>query len=117
MTESLIDLRARLELLKEFGVAQHDPTTGMVAFFTPKSVLMPMSKEAQMEVEARRAEQQEAIEQKRKFGASGGFVPNQLTADEIEIRHKSEKEEQLRFQRQSEKVRAARAQLDAKTAQ
>jgi hypothetical protein len=117
MSESLPDLRARLELLKEHGVAQHDPSTGAVSFFPPYRAPVPLTQEALAEIEAKRADLLEVAEQRRQFGAAGGFQPGRVSMDEIQERHEHERKERARYERQAAKVREARAALDAKEPQ
>lgn len=114
MAESLEELELRLQLLKKYNVAAHDPSNGQVTFFATRPEPKPVTKEEMLESEAKREAEKTEIEWRRKFGAAGGYQPGQLSADEITARQRQEADDAARFSRQAEKVRKARAELDKK---
>ena len=86
MPETLAELKLRLELLRSMGVSHHDPTSGAVTLFAPTPAAMrPLTKEEMLELADKRAEQEAALEQRRKFGAAGGFQPNQVSRMKLRI--------------------------------
>ena len=112
MSESLKDLRARCAVLREMGVAHHDPSTGAVTFFA-QALGKPLSKEEVADMQRAREESEEQRRDRVRFGASGGMQPGRLSPGEVEARNKAGAEEQARIARQNAKAREARAELDA----
>jgi hypothetical protein len=96
------------------GVAHHDPSSGALAFFPPRQAAPSLSDEERSKLDEGRRLSLEQLEQRRKFGASGGMQPNALTPDEVQARSAVEREEQRRIARQNASARAARATLDAR---
>lgn len=115
---SVADLRAKLDLLREFGLLERLHSIGAeVVLFPAAPPRVQLSAEEIAEREERRASGAEAAAAQRRFGAAGGMQPGQRSADQIQAAKAREAEEEAaRIARQNAKVREARAQLDAKGA-
>jgi hypothetical protein len=111
--ESLDELKARCVLLREMGVAHHDPSSGALSFFPPVRALAPVSEQESVEVKRLRDEAADRAMNRVRYGAAGGLQPGQVPVSEVARRTQEEREEQKRIARQNEKARAARAKLDA----
>lgn len=105
--ETLEALGARLKLLREMGVYEHDPQSGRVVFFPPRVAAASVSDGERERVELDRQLAEVATAARRSFGAAGGFQPGAVDPARLEALEREK--EAVRMH----KVRAAREKLDA----
>lgn len=117
VAETLDELRARCAMLREMGVAHHDPSTGAVAFFPPQRIAPALDAAELEKLADARNETREELASRMRYGAAGGMRPGAVSPSEVAARTKEEREEQARIARQNQRAREARAKLDAKVSQ
>lgn len=120
MSESLVDLEARLKLLQAHRVAEHDPATGRVVFFAPERIGIVATPAEMAELAARREQVAADARRRTTFGASGGMLPGGAspanTASAIAGKAEFEKASALRDQRRMAKIAGSQAKLDQRKA-